>query len=830
MKKLHLICNAHIDPVWLWEIEEGMGEAISTFRIAADFCDEYNGFVFNHNEALLYEWVEKHAPDLFLRIKKLVVEGKWHIMGGWYLQPDCNMPSGESLVRQIITGRKYFENRFGKLPKTAINFDPFGHSRGLVQILTKSGFNSYIYTRPRENDSLSVPGDDFIWEGFDGSEIIAHRAFEGYQTHSPGWAAEKIKRFIQIRENFDSGLILWGIGNHGGGPSRRDLEEINEIIFESENKNYMVTHSTPESYFEELSTNELEIFSGSLNPWAPGCYTSQMDIKKKYRNLENMYYFTEKISSHSAIKNLCPYPSDALKVALKELLIAQFHDTLPGTSIKTAKDFSISKMDHAIVILKDLIFERVYKEICYQPLPDENVIPVYVYNPHPYFSEQIIEFEISPHEVRRDGKVYGVEIFCDSEKIESQIEREESNLSVDWRKKISLKARLKPSGLTRFDCHISVIDKIDKIYRNTDSEYFLFSNNDCIVKINRSTGLIDKYIVDGYEYISEQAFLPIVINDNEDPWGSHVKKFTDVAGKFRLATQEEAASISGIRGNSLDSVRIIEQGCVRTIVESIFIYNNSYLISRYIIPAKGTQIELSVRVFWCEKSKMLKLSLPVNMSDSTFMGETAYGIDTFQQNGSESVFQRWCGLFSENSSVAFTVVNDCIYGADFRDGTLNLSLLRSGAYSALMPPHDTTVPQDRFIERIDQGQHDFKFYINAGEFSQRRYEISKESQSLNELPYIIPIFPIGGDYKPNNLFEIKGQGVALSALKLSENNSGYIIRLFNSLENKNNIVFSDNISGFENQIKFSGYEIKTFIYVPEDKKLIETDLLENLTL
>ena len=112
-KKLHLLCNAHLDPVWQWEWEEGAAEALSTFRIAADFCEEYDRFVFCHNEALLYKWIEEFDPELFAHIQDLVKRGKWHIIGGWHLQPDCNMPSGEAFVRQIMTGREYFKEKFG---------------------------------------------------------------------------------------------------------------------------------------------------------------------------------------------------------------------------------------------------------------------------------------------------------------------------------------------------------------------------------------------------------------------------------------------------------------------------------------------------------------------------------------------------------------------------------------------------------------------------------------------------------------------------------------------------------------------------------------------
>ena len=110
--KIHLICNAHIDPVWLWTWHEGAAEAVSTFRTAVEFCEKYDGFIFNHNEALLYEWIEEYEPALFARIQEQVKKGNWHIMGGWYLQPDTQMLSGESLVRQIEEGRKYFDEKY----------------------------------------------------------------------------------------------------------------------------------------------------------------------------------------------------------------------------------------------------------------------------------------------------------------------------------------------------------------------------------------------------------------------------------------------------------------------------------------------------------------------------------------------------------------------------------------------------------------------------------------------------------------------------------------------------------------------------------------------
>ena len=249
MAEIHLICNAHIDPVWQWEWEEGAAAAVSTFRAAADFCEEFDDFVFCHNEALLYRWIEEYEPELFARIRRLVRAGKWRIMGGWYLQPDCNMPSGESIVRQMQLGRAYFQEKFGVTNTTAVNFDPFGHSRGLVQLLKKAGFDSYLFMRPNAGE-MALPGDDFLWVGFDGSEIMAHRIDTGY--NSPlGGAAEKAQAWLDAHPDTALGLIPWGVGNHGGGPSRKDIADLNALKARLPERG--LRHSSPVEFVASLS-------------------------------------------------------------------------------------------------------------------------------------------------------------------------------------------------------------------------------------------------------------------------------------------------------------------------------------------------------------------------------------------------------------------------------------------------------------------------------------------------------------------------------------------------------------------------------------------------
>lgn len=263
MKKLHLICNSHIDPVWMWDWEEGLGEAISTFYQAEQFLREYD-YIFNHNEALLYEFVEEKDPELFKAILEQVKAGKWHIMGGWYLQPDCNLPSGEAFVRQISLGRSYFQEKFGIRPTTAINFDSFGHSVGLVQILKKCGFDSYLFCRPMP-EMLALPAREFVWVGKDGSRVKASRVEdESIYCSGFGTALTDIQRKAAVCEDSDVGVALWGVGNHGGLPSRKDLNDVPHFI---QNAGYEVVHKVYEDVTSKLDVQFVAMDAGYKTPW-----------------------------------------------------------------------------------------------------------------------------------------------------------------------------------------------------------------------------------------------------------------------------------------------------------------------------------------------------------------------------------------------------------------------------------------------------------------------------------------------------------------------------------------------------------------------------------
>ncbi|MEN6384645.1 MAG: hypothetical protein ABFD79_05555 [Phycisphaerales bacterium] len=523
MKKIHLICNAHLDPVWLWEWEEGAAEVISTFRTAAELCEQNNTFIFNHNEVILYEWVMEYDPKLFERIKKLVKAGRWHIMGGWYLQPDCNMPSGESFVRQILAGRQYFKKHFGVRPTTAINFDPFGHSRGLVQILSKSGYDSYLFGRPQQKQYMDMSSDLFTWIGFDDSEILAKR-FRGWYNTKLGQAEKQITERIEKSDD-DIIEVLWGVGNHGGGPSRKDLADVNAMM--ENRKDIKILHSTPEAYFAQVRKSGIKPGKrkADLNPWGIGCYVSMVRVKQKHRRLENELYTVEKMISCAAANNLLKYPHDELAQASKDLMFGQFHDILSGTSIQPVEEAALRTMDHGLEILSRIKVRSFFALACGQKKAEDGRIPILVYNSHPHKVQGIFVCEFNLPDFNFSGSFTDIKVYQNGKMIPSQVEKELSNMAVDWRKRVIFYATLEPSCMNRFDCTMHEIAQKPPVLKAAKNGKIIFDNSQLKIVINTKTGFIDSFKVKGVNFVGKGAFCPVVLKDNEDPWRMEGARF-----------------------------------------------------------------------------------------------------------------------------------------------------------------------------------------------------------------------------------------------------------------------------------------------------------------
>jgi len=823
-RKLHLVCNAHLDPAWLWELEEGAGEALSTFRIAADFCEQYDAFIFNHNEVILYKWVEEYDPNLFRRIQELVSQGRWVIMGGWYLQPDCNMPSGESFVRQILLGKNYFREKFGVEPTTAINFDPFGHTRGLVQILRKSGYDSYVFCRPDEND-CPLPSDDFIWVGYDGSRVIGHRAFNAYLS-GRGKAHIKVQNWLDAHPDNQTGMVLWGIGNHGGGPSQIDIQNLQEMMEGTDE--FEMMHSTVESYISDLRLFRANLpeHTGDLNPWAVGCYTSQIRVKQKHRLLENELYMVEKMVSSAALQGYLEYPHAELYDATCDLMISEFHDILPGSSISRVEENSLRLLDHGLEILARVRARAFFALTAGQPQAAEGEVPVFVYNPHPIPITGTFECELQLPKASKE-QFANLALYVNGQRVPCQVEKEVSNLGMDWRKRIAFHATLEPSQMNRFDCQVEFLDEKPPIQLVEQNGKLLFVTSEIEVIVNCQTGLIDAYKVHGAPFLRPGACRPLVVEDNDDSWGCKVKSFPNVTGVFELMDPVRGTKYSGVTETVLSSVRVVEDGDARSVIEALFEYGDSFICQTYLLPKHGTEIEVRQLVHWNEKRKMLKWSVPTLLEDGAYMGQVAYGTDVLPNNGQEVVAQKWVGLVSKQRDLALTCTNDGIYGSDSQGGEIRLSLLRSPGYSGLPSYRPQIMPQNRFSEHIDQGERAFQFWINAGPANRRMRTVDSEALAHNEKPYLLSYFPSGQGTCPKPLIFVSGGTVQLTTFKRAEHSDDYIVRLFEPTGETSVVTVGVPALAVSQTVTLHPFEIKTLRLDVTQRALVETNLMES---
>ena len=822
MRTIFLVCNAHLDPVWTWDWEEGAAETLSTFRIAAEFCEACDGFVFNHNEALLYQYLEEYDPALFARIQRLVRERRWHIMGGWYLQPDCNMPSGESLVRQILAGKSYFRDRFGVEPTTATNFDPFGHTRGLVQILRKSGYDSYVFCRPDKAD-CPLPADDFTWVGYDGSEILGHRPLGSYLSQR-GQARQKVEAWLAANPEKPEGIVLWGVGNHGGGPSRTDLEQLRALM--EERTDCEIVHGIPEAYFARLRANGSPVprHEGDLNAWAVGCYTSQARVKQKHRQLESGIFLLEKMASHAAMLGLLSYPGPEIHEALRDLLFGEFHDVLGGTCAQQVEEACLRRLDHGLEIVSRLRARAFFALAAEQSKTAEGTIPLLAYNPHSYPVSGIFDCEFQMPDQNWGDTFTLARLFEGGRPIPCQVEQESGNINLDWRKRVVFSATLQPGRVHRFEATLEVLPAKPAPQLREEAGAFRFVTDDLEVVINARTGLVDCCRSGGVDYLQPNAFLPLVMADDADPWEVSQQHFDAVAGHFALMSREDGSRFSGVK-EPLDSVRVIEDGEVRAVVEAVFAYGDSRICQRYLLPKRGAEVELQCRVYWNEKDCMLKLAIPTTFADGAYLGQVAYGVESLPTDGKEVVAQQWTAAVSSDRRLALSCINDGIYGSDCRDGAIRLTLLRAAAYAALPISDRPMVPQDRFSPRIDQGERCFRFWITGSEASQRLARVGREAQAHHEPPMALSYSPSGTGRVVSPVVTLSDETVLLTALKVAEDGDGSILRLFEPTGQARETMLSFPTLGVSHAVRLQPFELKTF-RLSALGDLLEVDLME----
>jgi alpha-mannosidase len=806
--RLHLISNAHLDPVWQWRWQEGAAEAIATFRAAVVLLREHKKFIFNHNEALLYRWVERYDPALFREIRALVKQGRWSISGGWYLQPDLNLPGLESLVRQIAEGRRYFWEQFRVRPRVAYNFDSFGHSGGLPQILRLAGYKMYIHLRPQSHE-LHLPSDLYRWRGVDGSEILTLRIAVGLYHTERDNIEERLRQGTELALKLRRDVpVFWGLGDHGGGATREDLRKIDR--FAAEEDRVEVIHSTPDRLYEALKEEgqKAPVVRGDLQRVYTGCYTSAARLKRRAQESLGALIQAETLGTAAWWLAGQEYPGEELREAWRDHLLNDFHDVLTGSCTEPAERDALDLYGKAAETARRVCLGAAasFARSGHEHLPDAIPIAVLHAFPSPPFVPVEVE-AMADYRPFWKGEWHLRLFGLGGKEIVTQEEQPESLLPFNsWRRKLCFLAALPGVGCSFFMARAFPGRKKPGAGRGPKHElrYRIDRNSSLITFLDAGRGR---------PCLRGPLLEPLVMQDEGDSWGTGLWRYRDIARRFVLES---------------GSSKIIEKGPVRTIRESVLTSNRSRIIFHMISYPCWPVLEFRLRIHWNEERRMLKLAVPTVFSQDSLLCEVPAGAIHRPADGDEHVFGRWALVQGrvKGCPTALAVITSGQHGLDFADGEMRLSVLRSAAYC-----HERgfRLGKSPLRKYMDQGVHDVRLLVTAGDAEDVRLSLAGLADWLSAPPLALAHLPFGEvesltrrrrtaeDQKGFRsdqghriiLFSLTPASIRMTACKQSWDGKALVLRLHESAgrETKAKLEFARPRAGIN--LFFRPFEIRT---------------------
>lgn len=839
MQTCFLVCNAHLDPVWLWTWEEGLSEAISTFRIAADFCEEHPEFVFVHNEALLYEWVERNAPEVFARIRKLVKAGRWKISGGAWLQPDLTAPSGEAVVRQYLFGLRYFREKFGVRPRTAYNFDTFGHPQGMIRILNGCGFTQYVFCRPGPRQK-PLPVGSFRWQLPEGGEIVARRSDDHYITQGQLRNSMRNGNWPAHYRNEGDFMFLWGLGNHGGGASREEYAQLPEMRADFPEVRFV--ESDPDTFFEHSrhsrDFSKLPVVRGDLHEVHHGCYTSMIRVKQRYFELENRANATERIALLAWAAGRRDYPAADFRSAWKDILFTAFHDILPGSGIPDVERDSLAALDRAEEIFRRKRAEILISLLRDQPRAAEGITSFFVFNPHGRELDTLVEFEYgTARQWGTDGMVRT--LFCDGRPLPAQFEKGQLNLDDpgwgEWRRSAVFRLQLPPLGFKRIDASYTTIP-CEQIRRKPlpampDPAKIEICGDGFAVTVSRRTGLA-QIVYGGKTVLAAGSFRPELFLDQPHSWETPAGKWRKSPLRFRLMTPAEATgylnseAVNPGRKTLRRAVQLIEDGPFRATVEAHFIAGRSTLTLRYKIEKTRPRLTVELDSDLRELDTMLKIALRGSGKPAALETEKCYSIDAEPLDGPrERTWQGFIRLTPENGA-SWGLLGAGTHGYHIAGNTLFPSVLRTPAYGCMHIPPENVTFLGRRTEHQDIGPRRVKFGVVFGpDADAHRLAFAAREFAMPAEGFVyFPTAAADASPVPLPVVAVESESVELAALKQSEDGSAVIARFRECANRPAAGVFR--FAGKSYPLTLGPGELQT-LRIDADGNAVSTDLIED---
>lgn len=818
---IHLVAQSQLDVAWRWTFAETRRKCARTFSTVLQLLDEFPLLQFHQGQALLYEFLKQDYPKLYKKVKVKIQEGQWKPIGSSWVEHDCHLLSGESIIRQIHYGKKFFISELGKDSFISWYPDTFGFPASLPQILSKAGIKYFFTTKLNWNDTTDFPYHTFTWKGIDGSSVLAHNPplrFDGQLTSQvlrDTWEKLLHKEVIQ------DVLLPFGFGNNGGGPTR---EQVIQSMMPTEIAGLpKIQLSTPEAFFERMEAQQeaIPIYAGELYlEKYRGMYTTQGWVKKANRECEVELYSAELLSTlamiNSGTASSRRYRSKELDRAWQALLTNQSQQVIGGTSIVDAY-FDVKEGFEKVFRLTQSISTRSLKELTTKPKKKIAGQSFSIFNTLGWERDGYVEFTLKPKEKYFD--------IVDEQK--NSLEYQVLNRIKGCVQILCYVDKIPPfSGKTIFVRPSAKKPEIDNPWRISariiDGPIFKirFDSN------GQLTSIYDKRL--------RKEIL------KKGQRGNHLQAFIDRPAEWEAWELNEGFDSKKSDILHTKSVKVIQHGPLLTSLQIMHkTLNGSTLIQEMRSYHKLARIDFKTHVDWSDKQIILKAAFPTNVKASKATYEIPLGSirrSTKRKNPEEKGMfevpsQQWADV--SDSKFGVSLINDSKYGYDVKGGTLRLTLLRSPHFTHEIDPatqHDNRC--------TDQGEHFFSYalYPHKGDWGE--CGTIRQAREFNNPLMVLkntvmkPIAPLITS-SPTNIY--------ISAVKKAENDSDIILRLYegHGKSSKGTIEFGYSVlqaaecdllenvvaklkpSRSRLNLKFGAYEIKTLKLKLKAKKRIK---------
>ena len=733
-----MLGHTHIDVAWLWRLRHTREKTARSFSTVNRLMEKYPEYIFIQTQPQLYDYLKEDYPDIYEHIKRRVAEGRWEPSGAMWVECDCNLASGESIIRQILVGKNFFKKEFDYESEFLWLPDVFGYSWALPQILKKSGVNTFMTTKISWNDTNRLPYDTFIWRGMDGSEVTTHFVTTTelndvtytYNGESRPYAIKGVWDNYRNKDLNRDLLISYGFGDGGGGPTREMIKYIEAAKLMPGIPNVETGRAT--EYFRKLNeTIKENPYNGYLPIWDGelylefhrGTYTSQGYNKKMNRFMEYKLREEEMLSVFAEKLFDKPYNREEFLKAWKIVLCEQFHDILPGSSI------------HEVYVDSHEEYERALKYIENATKSAKASFVTEKENAFTLFNQANWERD-SIVKIPSGAETYE---YTDSEgnTLPSHRCGEQDHVYVKG---------LKPLAFSTITRRAKACKEASSFVENTvETPYYIVSWDDK----GRLVRLYDK-----------SADREVI------PEGKFANVFQIFEDKPRCFDAWELESTIDLKKEEIpcDGNIIKTKNELGYFIHFTYNYNNSKIMQTLCLYNDKRRIDFKTIVEWKERQKILKTAFSVDIRGVFARYDIQEGniVRPITRNTSweaakfEVVAHKWADLSETGYGVA--LLNDCKYGYDIKEDTMRLSLLKSATdpdYSA------------------DYGTHEFTYSLYPHKEEWYNLGLEEEAFDLNS-----PVVVLYGASALGNesLISFDAKNIVLDAFKKAENEEAYVLR------------------------------------------------------